>query len=391
MPMTLTQRLQPLAAPILWLHRRLLPQDSFVGWTPYLWLVWVGFFFIPWGLQPINVTTKIATAVALAVFLLLYFRYYWARGAERWWIIGIIAALGCALTPFNGAGGGLLIYAGAFAGYTFRPRLAVATLAALTVAAIGEYIALGFPLFQWIWAPVVIVMIGFANLWSAEQKRQHYALRRSQDEVKRLAATAERERIGRDLHDLLGHTLTLITVKAELAAKLADRDMIGAAREIREVERVSREALQQVREAVGGYRKGGFTGELANARAALTAADIGLTEKTDSYVLSDVQDSLLAMVLREAVTNIVRHSGAGHCRIELEGRDRDIRLLVEDDGRGGEVHEGNGLKGMRERLREVSGRLDIASGREGTRLAILVPANGQKASNENPTLSAQSA
>ncbi|MGH9484692.1 MAG: sensor histidine kinase [Terriglobales bacterium] len=389
--MTLTQRLQPLTAPFLWLHRRLLPQDSIVGWTPYLWLVWVGFFFIPWSLQLTGAATKIATAVALAVFLPLYFRYYWARGAERWWIIGVIAALGCALTPFNGSGGALLIYAGAFAGYSFRPRLAVAVLAALAIAAIGEYAALGFPLFQWIWAPVVIVMIGLANLWGAERHRQHYALRRSQDEVKRLAATAERERIGRDLHDLLGHTLTLITVKAELAAKLAERDMIGAAREIREVERISREALQQVREAVGGYRKDGFTGELANARAALTAADIGLTEKTDPRVLSEVQDSLLAMVLREAVTNVVRHSGAKHCRIELEGRDHDIRLLVEDDGRGGEVHEGNGLKGMRERLRAVSGRLDIASGREGTRLAILVPLNEQEASDESPALSARSA
>ncbi|MGH8226173.1 MAG: sensor histidine kinase [Gammaproteobacteria bacterium] len=386
-----TKRLQVAAAPFLWLHRRLLPQDSSVGWMPYLWLVWLWFFFIPWGLQPVSVTTKIATVVTLALFLPLYFRYYQARGAERWWIIGIIAALGCALTPFNGAGGALLIYAGAFAGYSFRPRLAVAVLAALAVVAIGEYAWLGFPLFQWIWAPVVIVMVGLANLWGAERNRQHCALRRSQDEVKRLAATAERERIGRDLHDLLGHTLTLITVKAELAAKLAERDMIGAAREIREVERISRDALQQVREAVGGYRSGGLSGELANARAALTAADIGLTEKIDSCVLSDTQDSLLAMVLREAVTNVVRHSGAQNCRIELGAHDDHIRLLVEDDGSGGEVREGNGLKGMRERLRAVSGRLDIASGSTGTRLVILIPMNEQEAFDNASALSARSA
>ncbi len=390
--MTLTQRLQQLAAPFLWLHRRLLPPDSLAGWTPYLWLIWLGFIFLmPWASPSADALTRIATMVAVALFLPLYFRCYWAHGLERIGIIGAIAALGCALIPFNAAGGGLLIYAGAFAGYSGRPHLSVAALAVVVVIAIGEYAALGFPFLEWIWVPVVIVMIGLANLWSAERHRQHCALRQSQDEVKRLAATAERERIGRDLHDLLGHTLTLITVKAELAAKLAERDMIGAAREIREVERISREALQQVREAVGGYRSGGLSAELANARAALTAANVRLTEKMDLPTLSDTQDSLLAMVLREAVTNVLRHSGANHCHIELEGRDRDIRLVVTDDGRGGEMHEGNGLKGMRERLRAVSGRLDIASGDDGTRLAILVPTNEHETPDTESALSARSA
>ncbi len=392
-PMTnmLKTVLHPPAAPFLWLHRHLLPPDSSVGWAPYLWLVWIGFFFIPWGLQPSNATTKIATLVALALFLPLYFRYYWARDMERLWIIGAIAMLGYVLIPFNPSGGGLLIYAGSFVGYSLRPRLALAVLAALTIVAIGEYAGLGFPLILWIWAPVMIVMAGFANLWGTERHRQHRALLQSQDEVKRLAATAERERIGRDLHDLLGHTLTLITVKAELAAKLAEHNLGGAAREIREVERISRDALQQVREAVGGYRKGGLRGELTNARSALSAAHVTLTENINPPALSDLQDALLAMVLREAITNIVRHSKAHHCRITLETRDRHIRLLVEDDGSGGTLQEGNGLKGMRERLQSVSGHLDISSNREGTRLAIRVPSNEQGAPDNSPALRAQSA
>jgi len=389
MSMTITQRLQPLTAPFLWLHRRLVPPDSLLGWTPYLWLVWLGFFFIPWGLQSTAAVTKIATVMALALFLPLYFRYYWARAVERLWIIAIIMALGCAMIPFSISGGGLLIYAGAFVGYSMRPGLALMVLTGLAAACSIEYLLLGIPLGQWLWAPVVTVMIGLANVWGAERHRQHCALQKSQDEVKRLAATTERERIGRDLHDLLGHTLTLITVKSELAAKLAERDMIGAAREIREVERISREALQQVREAVGGYHSGSVSGELANARAALTAADIDLTAKTDACELSVLQDSLLAMVLREAVTNVVRHSGAQNCRIELDGRNDGIRLLVEDDGHGGEVREGNGLKGMRERLRAVSGQLDIASGSAGTRLAILIPAHEQQTPDNDSALGAR--
>jgi two-component system sensor histidine kinase DesK len=218
-----------------------------------------------------------------------------------------------------------------------------------------------------------VVVLGLANLYFGEMSRKNRALKLSQEEIRKLAAGAERERIGRDLHDLLGHTLTLITVKAELAAKLAERDLAGAAREIRDVERISREALAQVREAVGGYRSGGLTGELANARVALTAANVKLAENVEPPRLSPAQDSALAMVLREAVTNIIRHSGAQHCRIELENGGPNLRLLIADDGHGGSLREGNGFKGMRERLKAVSGNLEIDSGHNGTRLTILMP------------------
>ncbi len=384
--------LQSLAAPFLWLHRRLLPCDTAMGWAPYLWLVWLGFFFIPWALQSTSVETRLATAVALAIFLPLYFRFHWAPPRERLWIIGIIAAMGCAMIPFSISGGGLLIYAGAFVGYGMRPRPALLALAGLAAAGTIEYLWLGTPLGQWLWAPAVTAVVGLANIWGAERHRQHRALQRSQDEVKRLAATAERERIGRDLHDLLGHTLTLITVKAELAARLAERDLPGAAREIREVEHISRNALQQVREAVGGYRSGGLDAELANARAALTSANVSLAEKVDPPRLSGTQESLLAMVLREAVTNVIRHANARHCRIELDRRGGQLQLTVRDDGRGGPVREGNGLRGMRERLKNVAGHLDVTSGRDGTCLSILMPLRNAGAEEAAPaTLGGQSA
>ncbi len=362
--------LRSLTAPFLWVHHRLLPRGSVAEWTAYLWLCWLGLFFVDTPAAP----TLIVTLVAIALFLPLYFRCFWAAHRERLLIIGAVAVLGFALTPFNASGGGFLIYAGAFIGFTFaRPRDAMIALAVLAAAGSIEYMLLGFSFIQWFWVPMVTLVIGMANVWGAERHRQLCALRQSQDEVKRLAATAERERIGRDLHDLLGHTLTLITVKAELAARLAERDLAGAAREIREVEHISREALQQVREAVGGYRAGGLQTELANARAALTSASVGLDEKVEPPALSAMQDSLLAMVLREAITNVIRHANARHCRIELDDHDRQVRLIVSDDGHGGDMREGNGLKGMRERLQKVAGRLDIASGRQGTRLSVLMP------------------
>lgn len=312
--------------------------------------------------------------LAALVFLILYFRFYWSRRTtERLWIIAAITLLGLVFVAYQGNGQVFIIFAAAFCGFTGSIRKSLRLLAIILTALMLEAALLR--LTPWVWAFGLFfgAMIGVANAYFGELGLKNKALKQSQEEIRRLAATAERERIGRDLHDLLGHTLTLITVKAELAAKLAERDLAGAALEIREVERISRETLQQVREAVGGYRSGGLTGELANARVALTAADVQLSDKVVPPELSPVQDSVLAMVLREAVTNVIRHSGAQHCRIKLENQDRQLRLLIEDDGRGGKVQEGNGIKGMRERLREISGHLEIDSSHSGTRVAILLP------------------
>ena len=374
---------QPAARPFLWLHRRLMPADSQFGWTPYLWLPYLTFFFLNYTNKPFGAARWTLYAIAGLVFIALYFRAFYDanRGAMRelGWIIAAITLMGCGFMWPNGNGLAFFIYAAALCGSlgsikkgTWALFLIVVVCVASALLAKLNIVVLSYILF-------FVVVMGLANLYFGERNRKNRVLKLSQEEIRKLAASAERERIGRDLHDLLGHTLTLITVKAELAAKLAERDLAGAAREIRDVERISREALAQVREAVGGYRSGGLIGELANARVALTAANVKLAEKVESPKLSPTQDSALAMVLREAVTNVIRHSGAQHCRIELENHDRQLRLLIEDDGRGGKVREGNGLKGMRERLQAAAGRLEIDSGHGGTRLTVLLPvsATGQ--------------
>ena len=139
-------------------------------------------------------------------------------------------------------------------------------------------------------------------------------------------------------------------MKAELAARLAERDITAAALEdTAELEKISRDALRQVREAVGGYRNGDLAGEVANARVALTAAGAYLTTDIDTRNCPQTHDNLYALVLREAVTNIVRHAGARHCNIKLRtARAWMAMLTIEDDGRGGRIREGNGIHGMRE-------------------------------------------
>lgn len=376
---------RPVVESALWIHHRLLPDEPWIGWIPYLWLPYLFFFFINWSNTAWSAWNWAVVLAGAAIFLVLYFHCYWAAVRNSKAVLKTlfaIAVLGYFFIAYNGNGEVFIIYAAAFCGYTGSARRGVVTLAVLLGLMMLEMALLEwvfhFKYVSWAWFPGLFfgAIVGLANIYFSEMGRKNRALKLSQEEIRKLAAGAERERIARDLHDLLGHTLTLITVKSELAAKLAERDLAGAAREIRDVERISRQALTQVREAVGGYRSGGLTGELANARVALTAANVRLAEKVEAPKLSPVQDSVLAMVLREAVTNVIRHSGAQHCRIELNNRNRQLRLLVEDDGHGGALREGNGLKGMRERLQAAAGRLEIDSSHGGTRLVVSLPENG---------------
>jgi len=200
------------------------------------------------------------------------------------------------------------------------------------------------------------------------------------EQIAHLAKLAERERIARDLHDVLGHTLSVVVLKSELAGKLMDRDPVRARHEIGEVEHIARKALGEVREAIRGYRTEGLAAEIARAKKTLDAAGVALDCGTKPPQLAPAEETVLSLIVREAVTNIVRHAQASHCRLEFASNGFGTALTVEDDGRGGVREEGNGLRGMRERVESIGGKLLIDSGegtrqgtRQGTRLQIEIP------------------
>jgi two-component system sensor histidine kinase DesK len=208
----------------------------------------------------------------------------------------------------------------------------------------------------------------------AANARKQAALRLSQDEVARLAKVAERERIGRDLHDLLGHTLSVVAIKAELANKLFGRDPAAAQAEIADVEKIAREALGQVRRAVTGMRAVGIRAEFANARLALGAVAVDFDYRAPDFSLHPEVETVLALALREAATNIIRHAGARRCSAELLREGANVVLTVRDDGVGGALVDGNGLSGMRERIEGLGGTLGVSSERgRGTQLRIALP------------------
>jgi two-component system sensor histidine kinase DesK len=219
----------------------------------------------------------------------------------------------------------------------------------------------GYPWPALVWLPVMTLVIGTIVSVDHMSQEKDAALKLSHDEVRRLAALAERERIGRDLHDLLGHTLSLVALKSELAGKLVERDPKGARRELDEVTRVAREALTQVRSAVTGIRAAGIAAELASARLLLELDGVAFRYALAPVALPPPLETVLAMTLREAVTNIQRHARATSASATFEVVGSQIVLRVVDDGRGGTIAPGNGLCGMRERIEALGGRLRVDS------------------------------
>ena len=350
---------------------RLLPEDRFLGLTPYLWLGYFPTLFVALWLSRASASQWWVTIGAGAVFLVLYFSGYWARPRELMAIIVAIAALGFALMPRNPGAMVLITYAAAFAGVLRPARRAVLAMLVLaaSVAVAGLAGMLRSP--WWQFEIFLLLMIGFANVHFTQVRDMNDELQRARADNENLVRVAERERIGRDLHDVLGHTLTLITLKSALAARIAESSPRLAADEMRGVEQVSRGALGEIRAALAGVRDVGLAHEVASAATMLRAAGVEVQHDVDPVPLSRGEDAALAMVVREAVTNVVRHAGATHCRISLTVIDGVRALAIADDGRGKQGPDGSGLAGMRERVRSLGGDLIVASLEPaGTRVLI---------------------
>lgn len=344
-----------------------------------VWLVYLAFIFIePWTAHE-PLWRWLVTIASVLLFLPLYFGAFGAfanpeRGERARKCALAMSVLGVAMIPVNIGGATYAIFGVSILGHVLtNRRRALLLIGAVTVAVLVVTLLTRHPFEYWqLIQPAMIVTVGGGNLLMAEERRRAMAVRQAREEVAEIGKVAERERIARDLHDLLGHTLSVIALKAELAAKIADTDPERAVREIREVEQVSREALTEVRQAVEGYRSRGFSGELANARRALDAAGVALDADAGSVDLAPRQESILALALREAITNIVRHARATRCRVRLGADDGQVTLRVEDDGVGGRLVEGNGLNGMRERVAAVGGTVAI-DGHGGVHLTITMP------------------
>jgi two-component system sensor histidine kinase DesK len=340
----------------------------------YIWLAYSAFFFI----DPIMSHSRrlwVESGVIYAIFLLTYVGYMKARTlSQRRGLVVAFYVLGLASFPFNGGGSSFFIYSAAFLPFivTSIPIL-VTVLLAQTAGLLVEGLLLHINHLALILTAFMMAIIGASNFFIARQKRADIKLRMAHEEIEQLAAVAERERIARDLHDVLGHTLSVIVLKAELAGRLIERDPQRAEQEIADVEKTARTALSEVRQAIGGYRSQGLPAEMELARNTLQAAGVTLSCESPLPQLHAAEETVLCLAVREAVTNIVRHAQATHCRMRFTTSGNGYHsLLIADDGPHPKLQEGNGLRGMRERVQSLGGRLSITTD-PGVTLLIELP------------------
>ncbi|MFH8786090.1 sensor histidine kinase [Streptomyces roseoverticillatus] len=326
-------------------------------------------------------------------YLGLVFRHT-SRPLERARVLAALAlliVLATALTlTLGGAWLVLFVYVCVSAGAVLPAKLSRVVIPLVTgvLAGLGAMTP-GAP--EYLAALVIPALLGgFAMNGVRQMALTTRALREARATVAHLAANEERLRLARDLHDLLGHSLSLITLKSELAGRMLPGKPEQAAQQVADIERVSRQALVDVREAVSGFRRPTLEAELAGARTALAAAgivaDLSRAAATHPDLAPD-EEGALAWALREAVTNAVRHSGARRCEIALTEEGDELCLTVSDDGRGPQGTHGNGLTGLSERLALADGRLETGPGpRSGFRLRAFVPL-ARSLAQERPTLS----
>lgn len=340
---------------------------------PAIWLAYLPLFFIPWFIKLPSAQQMIAAGAGLAAFLAVYFLSLKAAG---WRLIALAVTallLSFALAFTNSNWTVIAVYAAAMIAElrpAWRAGLGVGGFAA---ASSGLALATGQHPLYWVLGVFLMIMVGIGNISRAALQDKNRALAAAQGEVRQFAAAAERERIGRDLHDLLGRTLTLIAIKADLAARLADTAPDKATAEMRDVAAAAREGLAEVRAAVSGMTGASLAREIAGSKAALAAAGIACEIEGDAEAIDPGTSAVLAMALREAVTNVIRHSGARACRIALIQQAGGLELTVSDDGDGQAVRPGGGLAGLTARLSAAGGALAVAGDPRGTRLTARVP------------------
>ena len=359
-------------------------KDKDHGWSPLLWVVYLGFFFIDPVVSHASHRIWTLDILGAVAFLGLYFGLFVLEHPRAFVHIGGMVLLGVLFMPINAGACTFFIFAAAMLPFVVNTQL-TSWIGLATIGVAGAFEGLILHINGWtlFYSALFPVIIGAGNTFFAERNRMNHELRKANEEIEHLAKLAERERIARDLHDVLGHTLSVITLKSELAGKLIDRDAERAGKEIREVEQISRQALAEVRDAIRGYRAKGLAAELAHAKETLeTAGVVVKCEAATSVQLPAVQESVLSLAVREGVTNVVRHARATNCRLRLEQQNGSCRLEIVDDGQGFYTMEGNGLRGMRERVEMLGGTLERTN-RSGTTLIITLPLKEVAVRNES--------
>jgi two-component system sensor histidine kinase DesK len=353
------------------------------------WMLFLGFPVGDLVSTPRSAGVRVVAGLLLAAFAAAYvvvFAQVFCGGARLWRAELAVVALGVGLALWLGPGwSGLLIYVSSALAVGLpwnRVWLPVLGTAAVCAVVVAEQGLLGDLYFL----PVLCLLTAFALQGTRHLLTVNAELTEARDELARNAVAEERLRFARDLHDLLGHSLSLIALKSELAGRLVDRDPARARAEMADVEAAARRALAEVRDAVSGYRSISVGQALAEARSALSGAGMAVRAPSGLPSLPAEVDAVLGWVMREATTNVLRHSSATTVTVALDVDPLRAVLTITDDGVGSAAPPGAGLAGLAERVAALGGQLHCgpAPGR-GFRLAAELPLTAEAPAEPVPS------
>jgi two-component system sensor histidine kinase DesK len=352
---------------------------------PMIGLLWLAIPFADFfggGPSPTHIVFVTAAVPAFAYLYLARVGKVEDMRANAVSLAGMLAAGTVLTVAVDPAWAVLFCYSTVAAGLWLPERVNAFAVLAITGLAAGALVVAGAEGGAILGIAGACFAVGSVFLLVSALVRANRALEETRAELAELAVADERLRFSRDLHDLLGHDLSLIALKSELAGRLLPGEVERAGREVDEIKVLTRDALARVREAVGGYRRPTLASELAGARVAMEAAGIKLSVDGEPEQLAPDAESVLAWAVREGATNVIRHSAAENVAITVRPGTRTAELEIADDGTGAPVAAagGHGLDGLRERARAVGGRIDAAGvPGGGFRLRVTVPADGGEA------------
>ncbi len=338
------------------------------------WLIFTGFFFIKFFYVTPPLWEIALSTAAFGIFLIAFFaafRNYYRPTHMRLPSL-VILLIGVVMAPINPGANVFFSYPSWYLARAFPTKQAVLVLAGIValVIALTWYFALGLNFFL----PAILLVVALGSMSIAIRRLEdtQFALGKSKEEAEHLARIAERERIARDLHDTIGHSLSVIALKSDLAAQLAETSAPDAAAEMREINSVARQSLSEIRATLSGFWELSLDAELRALQSSIREAGIASKTNVGGHDLPAPTETALAMCFREAVTNVIRHSEATDCELSLVKNGDSVIGIVADNGIGGKIRPGNGLTGMRQRVEQMQGDLKVDSG-AGTRVEFRLP------------------
>ncbi|NQY63168.1 MAG: sensor histidine kinase [Alteromonadaceae bacterium] len=346
---------------LLKIHHFLIPQGEDIGYSVYSNLLFLSLFFGNLYFRPVHGIELAIVVAGLFTFLVLYFRAFSVQGNELAVYIAAICLIGVGLSEITFGGNIFFVYAAAFSGEFYHKRKAFLSLILVLVFTALYAVITDKSSYFWLPAIFMSITLGLLNIHNSEVLKKNKALKQSQQETQHLAKIAERERISRDLHDLLGHSLSVITLKSELASKMIDKgiSLEKIKTEIKAVEELSRKTLAQVRDAVKGYNVATIKGEILQVKVATQAADIELIASIEVESLPIKVESELALIIREAITNVIRHAETKKVWIVLKQVTTQLTLTISDQGQITMRKEQSGMQNMRTRIDQLGGKMEV--------------------------------